>query len=169
MNIIELTQTLARRGWFVFPCKPDKTPLCNWKTESTNKPNAVKQWTKNPTILIGINCEQSGIFAIDIDNKHSKNGSAEWSRLVETYGNGRGVPVGPAQRTPSGGYHLIFRWHPPELVIPNKVDALGPGIDLRSRGYICTGNGYIWLDNHGPDIPLSDPPEWLVDLIRIIG
>lgn len=166
---LDVALAAAARGWVVFACNADKTPRVWWQRESTNDPAAVTRlWKRWPMALVGINCEQSGIFAVDIDNKHGKDGSAEWARLVETYGGGVNVAVGPAQATPSGGYHLIFRW-PADLAIPNKVNGLGPGLDLRSRGYICSGEGYTWLPGHDLTVPLSDPPAWLVDLIRIIG
>lgn len=172
---IGLALQLARRGWYVFPCKPDKRPhwnerdLPNGKDNATTDPEQIRTWWERwPNALVGVYCEKSGIFALDVDNKNGKNGSQTLADLVRDYGAGHDIPVGPVQSTPSGGLHLIFRY-PEGRSIPNNSGKLGDGLDLRSNGYICTGPGYAWHPGHGPDSPLTDAPAWLLELIDSLG
>jgi hypothetical protein len=169
---------LARRGWYVFPCRERrdatsekareiKSPYTpHGKNDATTDLEVIRAWWKRwPGALIGIYCEKSGFFAVDVDDKNGKNGFRSWESLVEIYGGGQPVHVGPVQDTPNGGCHLLFKL-PEGLDIPNNADKLGDGLDLRSNGYICTGAGYSWLHEHGPEAPLPDAPAWLLDIIR---
>jgi len=169
---------LAQRGWYVFPCREHREETsgktrdikCPYtphgKNDATTDPETIRTWWKHwPDALIGIYCEKSGFFAVDVDDKNGKNGFKSWENLVEIYGGGQPVKIGPVQDTPNGGCHLLFKL-PEDLNIPNNADKLGDGLDLRSNGYICTGTGYSWLHEHGPDAPLTDAPAWLLDIIR---
>lgn len=169
MNNQEIALGLAEHGWYVFCCKSDKAPYTpHGKDDASKDPEQIRiWWGRWPEALIGIYCRKSGIFALDLDRKEGRNGVRAWSELVDKYGGGQGVPCGPIQSTPSGGYHLIFNY-PADLEIPNNVNKLDEGIDLRSNGYICTGGPYTWLDGHGPDSQLTDAPAWLLDRIRLL-
>ena len=69
------------------------------------------------------------------------------------------------QTTPGGGWHFIFRL-PFDVVIPNNAGKLAVGVDLRSNGYICTGEpGYKWINAGGINRPLVDAPAWLLEQI----
>jgi putative DNA primase/helicase len=187
-NNLQQALDLAALGWYVFPCQADKKPAlpsahpegdplrgkcrgeCGKKGhgfhDATNNPEEIRKlWDQYPGALIGIACEKSGIFAVDIDHKNGVDGWRSWTELVETYGAGANVACGPAQQTPSGGAHLIFKY-PPDLKIPNNAGKLSEGLDLRSNGYICTGGTYQWLDQHGPDSTLTEAPGWLIERIR---
>jgi P4 family phage/plasmid primase-like protien len=157
----------AASGWEIFPCKGDKSPMTkNGFKDASRDPEKIKAWwTRSPNALIGLYCKGSGILAIDIDNKHGKHGTQSWGELVKSYGNGGGVIVGPMQSTQNGGVHLLFRH--PDFDVTSKTDALGDGIDLRSQAYVIVAPspGYNWLDDHGPEQPLTDLPEWLRDRI----
>ena len=179
---------LAALGFFVFPCEPltepdKKRPIKTgginpktkepyrlaWGSKATTDQATIEQWWKRwPQALIGIYCERSGVFALDIDNKNGVSGSTSWGALVEKHGNGQGVIVGPAQATPNGGYHLIFRY-PTGTTIPNWEGQLAPGLDLRSAGYVCTGGAYEWLPEHTPKQQLTDAPAWLPPALFILG
>lgn len=194
---LDLALALAGRGWLVFPCRekqgqpftnkrgqaftPEvkapywhKSDLRNGKDDATNDPAIIRRWwARWPGALVGISCEASGFFAVDIDNKNGANGSQEWGTLVETFGAAQPVACGPCQATPSGGAHLLFAL-PAGVKIPNNAGKLAPGIDLRSAGYICTGslpdgNEYTWQPEHGFDTPLCNPPQWLVNRIVAIS
>jgi hypothetical protein len=161
---INMALVLAGWGWKVFPCSAEKNPITQHGFyDATTDPIKIKAWREWP--LIGIYCEGSDIFAVDIDVKGGVDGYKSFYGLVETYGGGQSVEVGPIQNTPSGGQHLIFRL-PEDCHIPNNAKKLAPGLDLRSAGYICTGKGYTWQPDHGPDSALTDAPGWLLDRIR---
>lgn len=159
MANLDTALTLARRGWFVFPCKPDKTPLTphGFKNATSDLAQVARWWSENPDVLVGIACAMSGIFAVDIDDRES------WNALERKYSTGYWEP-GPMQRTPRGGFHLIFRL-PLDINIPNNAGKLAVGIDLRSNGYICTGTGYTWLGEGSINRPLVDAPAWLLEQI----
>ena len=116
--------------------------------------------------LIGVYCEKSGMFALDIDIDPGKNINGFYSlvELIDTAGNGQALlpKVGPIQNTPHGGQHYLFTL-PKEIPIPNTANKLGIGLDLRSNGYICTGTGYTWLPGHEPTVSLKDAPDWLLE------
>lgn len=159
-DTLELAQALARRGWFVFPCGSDKKPLCKWTHDSTLNSSAIDEYFfDQPGRLIGIDCKRSGIFAVDIDRKHGVDGLATWESWL--IGN-ESIQDCPTQSTPSGGIHLVFTW-PDGLEIPNAV-GIGPGIDLRSKGYICTGDNYTWTKPY--TITPPTPPDWLIQRIK---
>lgn len=164
-----LTQALyhAARGWHVFPCRPDKRPYTqHGMKDATTDAGTIRGWWKRwPGAVIGVYCERSGIFALDVDIKNGADGWRSLTELQEAYGAGENIPVGPIQRTPSGGAHLIFELPIDGLKIPNNAGKLGAGLDLRSNGYICTGEAYTWLPEHGPDTQLTQAPAWLLQLI----
>jgi len=140
-TIDELLYKITREGLRVFPCLDNKRPLVNsWTSEATTDLNFIDRWKKNERAkLWGIACELSGIFAVDLDYPLGPNTWLDW-----TIENGAPEPT-PWQRTPRGGAHYLFKL-PKGLNIPNVVGTetagLAPGIDLRSRGYVCTGPGY---------------------------
>ncbi|HLA99655.1 MAG TPA: phage/plasmid primase, P4 family [Anaerolineales bacterium] len=161
----------AARGWYVFPCKPDKSPYTqHGKNDATQDPDQIRRWWGTwPDALIGIYCERSSIFVLDIDVKNGRDGWQSLTLLLKEHG-GEDIPVGPAQDTPSGGCHLFFKF-PKGLRIPNNANKIGEGLDLRSNGYICSGDGYKWRDDkgHGLNASITDAPAWLLDLIRNLG
>src|SRR5574341_285359 len=163
-----LTQALqhASRGWYVFPCNADKKPYTDHgKNDATTDPEQIRKWWGSwPDALIGVYCDRSGLFALDVDIKDGRDGWRSLTELQEQHGT-ENIQVGPIQQTPSGGSHLIFKL-PENLKIPNNADKLARGLDLRSNGYICTGGAYAWLPGHGPDVQLTEAPGWLLDLIR---
>jgi hypothetical protein len=157
----------AARDWYIFPCRPDKKPHTpHGKDDATLDIDQIRAWWKRwPDALIGIYCEKSGFFALDIDNKNGKDGARTWARLIEIHRDVKIPEIGPAQLTPSKGFHLLFRY-PKDIAIPNNASQLGEGLDLRSNGYICTGGAYTWLPGHSPDLPIPGAPDWLLYLIR---
>lgn len=175
LSSLDYALQLAGRGWYVFPCKADKKPATpNGFKNATSDPAEIRNlWAQYPGELVGIACEMSGFFALDIDIDPEKgiDGKRTWAALCEKFGN---VAAGPAQLTPRGGLHILFTL-PEGLKIPNNAGKLaeeyGGGLDLRSNGYICTGTmadgrAYQWQEKHGPEARITPPPAWLVDLIR---
>lgn len=156
---------LAKLGYKVFPCKADKKPnSTHGFKDATNSAELIRSWA-GKWQLIGIAAQPSGVFVIDLDNKNGVSGSGAWNELVKNQGNNQPVMVGPVQTTPSGGYHLIFKY-PQGFDIPNNAGQLAPGIDIRSTGYICSGVGYSWLPEHSAEVQLTAAPAWLLELIK---
>jgi len=163
---LNLALKLADRGWFIFPCNSDKSPKLKWKDRSTIDQVQIRRWcTSWPDALIGIYCQRSGFFAVDIDVKNGHNGFSSWRDLINLHNRGDQPIIGPMQDTPSGGVHFLFTL-PADIVIPNNAGKLGDGLDLRSNGYICTGGAYHWQVDHGPELQLTPAPVWLLELIQ---
>lgn len=145
-------------GFTLFPCAITKKPLTvNGYKGATRDKAIIEKWDKNPTEhLWGIPAEPNGFFAVDVDPE----GKTVWADWIAA--NGIPEPT-PWQRTPRGGAHYLFKL-PENIKIPNNAGKLAPGIDLRSKGYICTGKGYYWqipLDN-----PIAEAPQWLLEKIK---
>jgi len=184
-----LALQLAAQGWWVFPCREvagephknkkgelitpkskspyyDRQDLPHGKENSTTQPDLIRTWwARWPNALIGIYCQKSGLFAVDIDVKKGVDGFETWDELLRTHGQGAEPVYGPKQSTPSGGAHILFRL-PETMNIPNNASVIGAGIDLRSNGYICTGGAYQWMDGHRWDSELPEPPDWLIQLAQ---
>lgn len=166
MTNLNLALQLADRGWFIFPCNLDKTPKLKWKDRSTIDQVQIRRWwTSWPDALIGIYCQKSGFFVVDIDAKNGHEGFIAWKRLINLHNGGDQPIIGPMQHTPSGGAHLLFKL-PADIIIPNNAGKLGDGLDLRSDGYICSGGAYQWQPDHGPELQLTPAPAWLLQLIQ---
>lgn len=112
---------------------------------------------------------RSGIFVLDLDNKHGKNGFASFNQLR----NGKPLPTTFMVKTPSGGAHLYFTI-PPNTHIPKLNNGeLGPGIDLCGEGaYVVmppsrapNGKGEIATYDILNNAPPATPPDWLLALI----
>lgn len=180
MNNLELALSLAARSWSIFPCHeapqewqgrilPKKSPyIKDWPNRSTWNEDKIKSWWAwQPGALVGVNCQASGIFCLDVDAKGEIDGYKTFGELAAASGANLQIVCGPIQRTPSGGLHMIFR-APMTFTIPTNTGVLGPGLDLRGiGGYFCTGPEYSSDPGHSlPGAMLTDAPNWLLDVIR---
>jgi hypothetical protein len=150
-----------------------KVPVWNdWPRMAPTTPEAARQLFGHHHGNIGITFPPE-LFAIDLDRKGNKDGIAAIEAIAAEHG---GLPRTLTQRTPSGSEHRIFR-KPPGIKLPNKVDGIAAGIDVRSEGgqIACEpsaidGKPYQWLDWSPMDgeIPeIADAPKWLLD--RLLG
>jgi putative DNA primase/helicase len=98
--ILELALKLTQQGWFVFPCHEvpwidqngathrGKEPywerdLLHGKDDATLDIEQLKVWwARWPNALIGIACEKSGFFAVDIDTHNGQDGFTFWEDLI---------------------------------------------------------------------------------------
>lgn len=158
MTNLEHALSYRKRGWSIIPIqKGSKLP-------------AIKSWTKYQTELpteaeirswfmvwedagIALICGKvSGVIAVDIDS-----GKGE----VDT--KGLEMPPTLAQKTGTGGSHLLYVWRPG--LVGAKV-GIRKGLDIRSdNSYIIlapsihpNGNAYEWIDE---DESIADAPSWL--------
>ncbi len=145
-------------GFSIFPCNMSKKPMTtNGYKAATRERSIIEKWDQSQAEhLWGIPAEPNGFFAVDVDPE----GKSTWTDWIAA--NGIPEPT-PWQRTPRGGAHYLFRL-PDSVVIPNNAGKLAPGIDLRSRGYICTGKGYTW--QLPLDTPVAEAPKWLLAKIK---
>jgi len=128
---------LARRGFAVFPIylrdSGDWLPIAGWPEKATADPEQVAAWWRRwPNARVGLPAgERNGVTIADVDTKNGKDGVSTLAAL--------GFPdlaaLTPVRvRTPSGGWHLFFRY---DERLKNWVGKIGEGIDIRNnRGFV---------------------------------
>jgi len=138
--MLEHALKLVEKGWYVFPCrerdgKPYEkdgemiTPLAKTPYtakglyDASNDIETVKSlWGRFPNAMIGVNCEMSKLFVVDLDVKNNVDGIGNWMALdIDDAG-------ALHSKTPSGGMHIIWKGL-------GKTSTNGRlGIDTRSIG-----------------------------------
>jgi len=178
----------ARRGMAIFPAHTPtadgtcscRKPECadigkhprtiNGLTGATTDPTAIgKWWDTWPLANIAIRTGAlSGVLVLDVDPH--KGGTDALADLQARHGT---LPDTIRSITGGMGEHIFFR-HPGGH-IPNSVEKLGPGIDIRGDGgYIIaapslhrSGRRYEWeASSHPDDQPLAPLPDWLATLLK---
>lgn len=158
MTKVDSAQTLARLGFEVFPIKPGaKFPplLKNWPERAVRDPlDAETMWDVfGPDANIGIHCK--GLVVIDVDLKKQGDSTVRKLDLPDTL----------RTMTPSGGWHLFYKLPDGHPGVPNGVDVLGPGVDIRStNGYVVAPGSVTAAGAYrfAEDRPVADAPDWLV-------
>lgn len=142
----------------------------NWPALASNNPSDVEMWQEmfpgcNLGIATGV---ASGIVVVDVDPKNG--GDESLRRFVAATGR---LPRTPMQRTPSGGFHLVFR--APATPVSNAPlnRREYPGIDIRGDGGQIvaapsrTPTGVYAWERSPLDTELADlPPQVLAELQR---
>lgn len=159
---LEYALQYAMQGWAVFPLRPGaKTPLTEHGfKEATKDLEQIRQWwTRWPDANVGVvTGKVSGIVVLDVDRKNGVDGVVAATELD--------LPETLVARTPSGGFHLIFK--APEKAIPRKIgvkpglDILGEGGYFVAPGSVVNGACYEIVRNR----PIADCPQVLLDLSR---
>lgn len=148
---------LLTMGFYLFPVS-GKLPLVKWTKESTKDPEQITKWeTLANRTGWGVDCGKSGLAVLDIDSGKVPSALDSLTGLEFEYGD---LPRTLLIRTPSGGYHRIYKG-----TIRNSASTkLGAGLDTRGAGgfIVAPGSpGYEVLDQ----APIEDVPEWLVDVV----
>jgi hypothetical protein len=144
----------TRLGWAVFPVKANKRPACShgFRDASADPDKVRALFAKSPGEGVGVDCGDSALVVVDVDNPAS----------FETWRAGRELPATVVATTPRGR-HLFFRQ--PELaIIKCSAGTLAPGIDIRAAGgYIIlpSGNGRKW-ERDPFEHPIAELPAWLI-------
>jgi hypothetical protein len=154
---------LARRGLFVFPCKPrGKEPLTGngCKDATTDLALIAQWWQQEPEANIGVATgAASHCFVLDIDGEDAE---AELKKLEEQHG---ALPP-TIEVITARGRHLYFEW--PDMPVRNSAGKVGPGLDIRGEGgYVLaplsvhpTGRAYAWsVDTANA---FAQAPAWLL-------
>jgi hypothetical protein len=147
---------LARRGWWVFPCRVrGKEPLtAHGFHDATDDVAVIEAWWRRwPAANIGLACGPSGLVVIDVDPRHGGDRSLARLRLPPTL----------VARTGGGGRHFFFAGHARSRKGP-------PGIDVKAAGgYVVavgsvhpSGGRYVWEHR----LPLAPWSENLVPITR---
>lgn len=187
-DILKAALSFAARGWPAIPlwwplpggrcacgdvkCEsPGKHPIIkDWVKQGATDETTIRQWwAKWPKANVGIlTGDRSGILLLDVDTKD--DGPDHIATLEAQYGK---LPDTVEAITGSGGRHVLFRY-PQGRVIPNKA-RFHSGLDARSNGGMfvaapslhSNGRRYEWDAFFHPDTtPLTDAPEWLLQLME---
>ncbi len=162
---------LADRGWHVFPLN-GKTPRCkNGLHDATTDRAAIERWWRLwPNADIGVRTgPESGLLVVDVDPKHG--GDDTYAELEREHGS---IPDTVVCLTGGDGWHTYFRY-PASETVRNSAGRVGQGLDVRGDGgYVvvppsrhASGRAYAWsVDGHPDDVPLADPPNWLLKRLR---
>jgi hypothetical protein len=106
---------------------------------------------------VGIHCE--GLLVIDVDVK--KGGVESFVALAEMLD----LPETREHSTPTGGRHVLYRLPEGHPGVPNSVEALGKGLDIRStNGYIVAPGSVVPAGDYtvSQHLPIAPAPDWLV-------
>ena len=149
-NNLQAALAYARKGWRVFPVKAGaKIPAtAHGVKDATSDPDMVRLWWRDmPEANIALACGMSsGVVAIDIDAP-SGGHKADGAKSIKAAG--LELPDTLTQRTPNGGYHLLYK---AEDGIGNATNLNGlAGVDVRGEG------GYILL---APSTVDGKPYAW---------
>ncbi|MCC6530944.1 MAG: bifunctional DNA primase/polymerase [Burkholderiales bacterium] len=162
--LLDAALRYAQMGWPVFPIQPaGKQPFPSFAGgfhgARTDADIITRWWAQWPHANIGMPVAPLGIFVVDID---PRNGGDSTLEILEAK-HGK-LPDTLMQRTGGGGLHYLYR----RQTGAHLKAKLGPGIDVKTDGYIAvspsvTQRTYEWLDCDWPDASLiSEPPAWLI-------
>lgn len=170
MSLLESALHYAAMGWRILPVNPlIKVPaIKEWQTKATRDPDQITAWwSANPHYNVGALCGPD-IVVVDIDVKDGTPGVESLSRILGEHGE---MPPTLTHRTPSGGWHYIFRcpgdWNIRPLA---PISPAYPGVDLRTgMSQILlppsrTESGERTSDGNYSvefDAPMADAPAWI--------
>lgn len=164
MTKLEAALKYAIRGWKVFPCSANaKTPLAgsHGVKDASADPAVINQWwAEHPDANIGLACgSASGVWVVDIDVRPETNVNGLDSIREKKLKLPKDALI---QRTPSGGYHFLFKCDGEK---PANKNGFLRGVDIRGDGYyivvtpsIINGKEYSWM-NEGAAL-LEFPEEF---------
>ena len=157
-------------GWSLTPLL--KNDNAAFEDDWRNKKHIDKiRWIKwlNNQLNIGLNCELSGVMAVDIDCKkppRDEKAQKDREEIINLLENSNTLKA----KTPSGGFHYVFKWV--EELRTQKTNLAGTQIDTRTEGQIAiapsirNGIPYTWL-NLGIEIKKM-PEELKLKLLELI-
>ncbi len=177
---LALAMALARAGLRVLPCEPltKAALLRNWPERATNDTGKLAElWHCYRNAVPGIALGLCGLFAVDLDVKNGVDGVAAFDELLDRHGE---LPLCPFTRTPTGGYHAIFRQPCHRKPLGNRRGSLPRGIDIRGAGGMIIAPGSLRPDGQfyesvpgWPELieafatgTIPQVPEWLIRIIE---
>lgn len=158
---MEYALSYAKQGWHVFPLQPaGKAPLTeHGYKDATRDPDLIQQWwSRWPEANVGVATGRvSGIVVLDVDRKHGVDGVVSAAELD--------LPPTLVIRTPSGGYHLIYKC-PAAFVVPRRI-GVRPGLDILGEGgYVVAAGSHTQqgLYEIARNRPIAECPQAIIDL-----
>lgn len=161
IELLDSALDYAARGFHVFPLRPGEKAPAGWLAPhgqddaTTDRDTIIGWWMQCPEANVGIACEPSGLYVIDLDSVgfhrdgRAKCGAATWGALVAEHGE---PPRTLTIDTWSGGTHLYYRM-PPGVRLKNTAGGLGVDVDTRGNGYVVAPpskiSAYVWTASPG--------------------
>jgi putative DNA primase/helicase len=188
----------AEQGWNILPCygiiggrctcsSPHREPkdigkhpsIPEWNTRATSDVSVIDSlWQNSPQNNIGVNCQPSGFFVIDIDPR--SDGTTSFDKFEQLV-DGALPPTVEAvtgnysyKGGESRGRHLFYKCDPSEQLVGNLKASGLPGIDIKHNGYVLiapsrhfSGVCYEWAPGHAPwEMEMAEAPEELLAVLR---
>jgi len=152
MEKIGLLKQYLDRGWYIFPCKKDKSPItANGYKDASNNIETLKLWEKNyPGCNWGLPLEQSNLSVIDVDPRNG--GYFKEDFLIGSNGLEYKLPPTLLVKTGGGGYHLYYQG---ARKLPK---GLVEGIDFKSIGGYVIIPPSIHESGISDEVNLTKPP-----------
>lgn len=153
----------GEQGLKIFPCQSNKIPYKDfkWKEEASSDQGKLNGWAQAfDPVYAGIPTGQdNNLLVIDIDVKDGKDGTAQFKNWL----NGRELPKTVTARSPSGGWHLYFKY-PKGTSLTVGQNKPVSCVDYRGEG------GYIVAYNTLPgqgwgEIELAEAPDYLIEAL----
>ena len=142
MNKLEKIKNLYLKNNFkIFPVAENKkTPLIDeWQNNCSSDFLQIIHWLEHaPNCNIGLPANENNLFIIDIDMHNGVNGVQSFNNLISDLGMQLDDVKTRMQKTPSGGFHFIFKSDEELKEVINSANCFQgyPGIDIRTKGYI---------------------------------
>jgi hypothetical protein len=138
---LQVAETWAKAGVYVFPVGPDKKPLVKWRDLSTTDLEVIKGWWKQWTnSLPAIDLAKSNLVVLDGDRHGGPDGVEGLSRLFKEYQlDTAAIPVVITQ---GHGRHAWFKQPTDGEPLGNRDKAVrDSGINVRGAGgyVLCPG------------------------------
>lgn len=177
MSQLKAAEQLIKMGFHVFPIiQNEKTPyLKDFTGAAMTDPEALRTYWWDAVMErehahnVGIATSKFGegqaLVVVDVDNKKGKEGSAT---LLKLELEGFDFPKTLTQKTPSGGFHYIYKTSTP---LKQGTDTLGSGLDIRSRGGYIVGAGSVvekgaYAFDIKQGVEILDCPPWIEKVLK---
>lgn len=161
-SVLEAALEYGRLGFRVLPVQPGgkAAVLPGWQEAASTDADVITAWWRRwPRANVAIHTGQ--LVVLDLDR-----GWDETFLTPERKQTLRELNP-PVQRTPSAGYHIVFR-RPDGVCWRQSAGKLGRGVDLKTGpAYIVVapsqvgGRLYRWVRPLVPLVDLPYPPQWL--------
>jgi putative DNA primase/helicase len=193
------TDWYAKQNWKILPCygiNDSGRCTCNgqhdepkdvgkhpaigdWNTRASDDELVVQTWWSNsPENNVGVVCQKSGFFVIDIDPR--SGGIDSWEKFQELmeYDLPETVEAYTGAYSYNGknsrGRHIYYKVADSEKLIGNLKSLNLPGIDIKHNGYVLlapsrhfSGVNYEWVEGKAPwQIAIADANEKLLSILR---
>lgn len=163
LNLKAQALRLAQQGYRVLTIHKGQRVASQklWPATATTDATKIKAaWSRQPRANIGV-LTGHGLVVIDVDVKNGKNGLHALSELRTQYR----LPKTRTVRTPSGGYHLYYRYDADRYDLRCATEWV-PGIDIRANGGYVVAPGSRIREYPNPyrliwDVPTQFLPEEL--------